>query len=58
MVFYSVNMKEAVKFADRKAVSIARSTEAGFVNDTVKIRILERFDVFAGSVRSIKKIEL
>lgn len=56
-VFYLANMKEAVKFCDRKAVTIARSTEAGFRDDTVKIRILERFGVVKGSVRSIKKLE-
>lgn len=56
-VFYIGNMKEAVKFADRKAVTIARSTEAGFRDDTVKVRILERFGVVKGSVRSLKKIE-
>jgi HK97 family phage major capsid protein len=56
-VFYIVNMKEAVKFCDRKAVTIAKSKEAGFDNDTVKIRILERFAVAKGSTRSIKKIE-
>ncbi len=56
-VFYSLNWKEAVKYCDRKAVTIARSTEAGFKDDTVKIRILERFGVVKGSVRSIKKIE-
>lgn len=56
-VFYIANMKEAVKYCDRKAVTIARSTEAGFKDDTVKIRILERFVPVKGSARSIKKIE-
>lgn len=56
-VFYVLNWKEAVKFCDRMAVTLARSTEAGFTDDTVKIRILERFGVVKGSVRSIKKIE-
>lgn len=55
--YYIGNFSEAVKFFDRKAVTIARSTEAGFRDDTVKIRILERFDVAKGSVRSLKKIE-
>lgn len=57
-VFYSLAMKEAVKFFDRKGATIARSTEAGFNNDTVKLRILERLDVKSGSKRSVKKIEL
>lgn len=57
-VYFSLNMKEAIKFIERKDVTIARSTEAGFNDDTIKLRILERFDVIKGSVRSIKKIEL
>lgn len=57
-VFYSLSMKEAVKFIDRKGVTIARSTEAGFNDDTIKLRILERLDVIKGSIRSVKKIEL
>ena len=56
-VFYILNMKEAVKYCDRKAVTIARSTEAGFKDDTIKLRILERFVPIKGSARSIKKIE-
>jgi len=56
-VFYIANIKEAVKYCDRKGITIARSTEAGFNNDTVKLRILERFGVVKGSVRSVKKIE-
>jgi len=57
-LFYSLNSKEAVKFIERKGVSVARSTEAGFNDDTIKLRILERFCTIKGSVRSIKKIEL
>lgn len=57
-LFYSLNMKEAVKFIERKGVTVAKSTEAGFKDDTIKLRILERIDVTKGSTRSIKKIEL
>lgn len=57
-IFYSLSMKEAVKYFDRKGVTIARSTEAGFNNDTVKLRILERMAVAKGSIRSVKKLEL
>ena len=57
-LFFSLNMKEAVKYLERKGVTVARSAEAGFNDDTIKLRILERFDVIKGSVRSIKKIEL
>lgn len=56
-VFYIGNLKEAVKFCDRKGITIARSTEAGFTTDTVKVRILERIGVVKGSIRSLKKIE-
>lgn len=56
-IFIVANPKEAVKFIERKGVTIARSTEAGFKDDTVKLRILERLDVIKGSTRSIKKIE-
>lgn len=55
-VFYSLNMKEAVKYFERKDVTIARSTEAGFKDDTVKIRVLERMCVKEGSKRSIKRL--
>lgn len=56
-ICYICNIKEAVKFIDRKQVTIAKSEEAGFENDTTKLRILERFDVILGSKRSIKRIE-
>ncbi|EMS74022.1 phage major capsid protein [Ruminiclostridium cellobioparum] len=56
-VFYIANIKEAVKYCDRKVVTVARSTEAGFNDDTIKLRILERFIPIPGSTRSIKKIE-
>ncbi|ACL77250.1 phage major capsid protein [Ruminiclostridium cellulolyticum] len=56
-VFYIANMKEAVKYCDRNAITVARSSEAGFTDDTIKLRILERFIPVKGSARSIKKIE-
>jgi len=49
-------MKEAVKFFDRKQVTIAKAEK--FENDTKMLRILERIDVKKGSTRSIKKMEL
>lgn len=55
-VYYSLNMKEAIKFFDRKGITIARADK--FENDTKLIRVLERFDVKTGTKRSIKKIEL
>lgn len=57
-VAYLANPKEAIKFMDRNQVTVAKSTEAGFNDDTVKIRILERFDVMAGPTRSIKKFTI
>lgn len=56
VLFYSLNSKEAIKFFDRKGITIARADK--FENDSKMIRVLERFDVKAGTVRSIKKIEL
>jgi HK97 family phage major capsid protein len=56
-VFYVANTKEAVKYMDRNQFTVAKSAEAGFNTDTVVLRILKRFDVTKGSVRSIKKIE-
>lgn len=55
--FYVCNPREMIKYCDRKAVTIARSTEAGFNDDTVKLRILERFAVITGVVRHCYKIE-
>lgn len=56
--FIVANMKEAVKFIERKGVTIAKSDVAGFETDTVKVRILERLDVVAGNKRSVKSIEV
>jgi HK97 family phage major capsid protein len=56
-IFYVLHFKEVVKYCDRKAITIARSTEAGFKDDTVKIRILERFIPVLGSKRSLKRME-
>ena len=56
-VFYSLNMKEAIKVTQRKGVTVARSTEAGFNTDTIKLRVLERIGIQKGSTRSIKRIE-
>lgn len=53
---YVCSPKEVVKMFKRKEMTIARSTEAGFNNDTVKIRILGRFAVCKGYVRSCNKI--
>lgn len=55
-VAYMVNMKEAVKFFDRKQITVAKAEK--FENDTKMLRILERIDVKKGSARSIKKLEV
>ncbi|MDA3732112.1 phage major capsid protein [Niameybacter massiliensis] len=55
-VFITANMREAVKFFDRKAITIEKWREPK--NDTENISILERFDVKkGGTTRSLKKIE-
>ena len=56
--FIIANPKEAIKFIERKGISIAKSSEAGFTTDTVKLRILERLAIAAGDKRSVKSIEL
>lgn len=53
---YVCNPKELVKMFKRKEVTVAKSTEAGFTNDTVKVRILGRFGVSKGHVRHCYKI--
>lgn len=53
--YFVANMKEAVKIFDRKQLTVAKSTEAGFSTDTTKVRVLERLDVCKGSTRSIAK---
>jgi len=57
-LFYTINMSEAIKFMDRNQITIARSVDAGFKNDTIVLRILERFDVIPAVTRSISKYEL
>lgn len=54
-VAFMLNMKEAIKFFDRKQVTIAKAEK--FEDDTKMLRILERIDVKKGSARSIKKLE-
>ncbi len=49
---YVCNPKELVKMFKRNEFTVARSTEAGFTNDTVKVRILGRFDVKKGYARN------
>lgn len=39
------NMKEAAMYIDRQQPSVAASSEAGFENNTTKVRVIERFDV-------------
>lgn len=53
-VGYMLNAKEAIKFFDRKEITLAKAEK--FENDTKMLRILERIDVKKGSARSIKKI--
>jgi HK97 family phage major capsid protein len=56
-VFYSLNMKEAIKFFDRtNGTTVNRWLDND--TDTKKASILERLDIQAGVKRSIKKVEL
>ncbi|MDU2654578.1 MAG: phage major capsid protein [Clostridium perfringens] len=55
-VFFVLNFKEAVKFIDRKQITVATGKE--IKDDTDMWSILERIDVVSGSKRTIKKIEL
>lgn len=56
-IFISLSFKEAVKVAERSKITVAKSSEAGFSTDTVKLRVLERVGFSKGVTRSIKKIE-
>lgn len=56
VVFFVLNFKEAVKFIDRKQITVATGKE--IKDDTNMWSILERIDVVSGSKRTIKKIEL
>lgn len=55
-VFFTLNFKEAVKFIDRKQITVATGKE--IKDDTNMWSILERIDVVSGSKRTISKIEL
>ncbi|WP_195949282.1 phage major capsid protein [Clostridium saudiense] len=55
-LYYSLNMKEAIKFIKKKGVKI--SSIPGFSNDTIKVKLIEEFDVVNGSSRAINKLEL
>lgn len=56
-IFYSLSFKEAVKVAERFKITVAKSGEAGFTTDTIKLRVLERVGFVKGVTRSIKKLE-
>lgn len=56
--FYLSNLKELVKFFDRKTLEIATSKEALFDYNQTAVRAVERFDTVKGSDRSAKKIEI
>ncbi|WP_270599512.1 phage major capsid protein [Clostridium baratii] len=55
-LFFTLNFKEAVKFIDRKQITVATGKE--IKDDTNMWSILERIDVVSGSKRTINKIEL
>lgn len=55
--YYVCNSKELIKMFKRSEFTVARSTEAGFNDDTVKVRLLGRFDVKKGHARHCYKLE-
>ncbi len=56
--FYVLNSKEVIKFFKRKGITVAKSSEAGFDDDTVKLRILGRFGVTKGTIRGAKHVQV
>lgn len=57
-IYYVVNLKEAIKFFERKGIVITKSTEFLFNKNQDCLRAIERFDAQEGSMRSCKKIEI
>lgn len=55
-LFYSLNMKEAIKFVKKKGVKI--SSIPGFTDSTIKVKLIEEFDVVNGPNRTVNKLEL
>lgn len=55
-VAFVLNAKEAIKYFDRNQVTIDKAEK--FENGAKMVRILERFQVKAGNVRSAKKVVL
>lgn len=55
LVAFTLNFKEAVKYCDRKKITIKKWDDND--NDSKKMSILERFVPVSGSKRSIEKIE-
>lgn len=57
LIYYVVNLKEAVKFFDRAGIVITKSKEFLFNKNQDCLRAIERFDAQKGSMRSCKKVE-
>ncbi|NFO89165.1 phage major capsid protein [Clostridium botulinum] len=58
MIFYIANLKELIKFFDRKLLTIDMSKEFLFGKNQTAIRAIERFDAVKGNERSAKVIEI
>lgn len=56
-IFYVANLKELVKFFDRKGILIEKSTEFLFNKNQDCIRAIERFEAVKGNNRSAKCIK-
>lgn len=57
-IFYIANLKEVIKFFDRKGLEIATSDQILFDYNQTAVRAVERFNVQEGSARSAKKVEI
>ncbi|MBS7130533.1 phage major capsid protein [Clostridium paraputrificum] len=57
VIYYIANLREFIKFIDRKTLEIAKSTEFLFNKNQDCLRAIERFDIIEGSARSAKVIE-
>lgn len=58
MIFYIANLKELVKFFDRKQVLIEQSKEFLFNKNQDCLRAIERFDTVKGNERSARCVKI
>lgn len=56
--FYVGSLFDYLKFFERKGVTIAVSTEAGFTKNATMLRAIERFDVQVGDSSAVVKVAI